>query len=99
MWQPDNQNRTEQFENELLKIIPDYRIADEFIAGAEWVLARNPYLGTQLSFSDVWHFPMEDFPELPQLSLLYTFNAEKVFFLSLIVTARPFPDDADFQFE
>ena len=71
------------FERQLREIIPDARRADEYVEGAENVLSRDPAYGTQLEDSDVWFLPMEDVPDMPQVMLYYTFNDERVFFISI----------------
>jgi len=73
----------EPFERQLREIIPDARRADEYVEGAERVLSRDPTYGTQLDDSDVWFLPIEHVPDMPAVVLYYTFNDERVFFISI----------------
>lgn len=72
VWEP-------QFEREFLAIIPDVRRADEFISGVVWNLSRDPEEGVQSSpGSSVWMIFMHEFPNVPALTIYYTFNDECV---------------------
>lgn len=76
--------REARFDEELAAIEPDARRADEFIEGAEWVLAHDPQRGTRVGpESCVWFLPMNDVPDAPSLILFYTFDTKKVYFLSI----------------
>jgi len=69
-----------QFEQELLQLGFDPVRADEFVEGAEWVLSRYPDAGTKIA-KNVWFLPIGR-PSLG-LSLYYTFDEDRVYFLSL----------------
>jgi hypothetical protein len=71
-----------RFEAELSAIEPDARRADEFVEAAEWALGRDPTQGWLLG-SCVWFLPMSDVPDAPRLDLYYTFDDERVYFLSI----------------
>jgi hypothetical protein len=73
----------EPFARQLREIIPEAERADEYIEGAEWVLSRDPTYGTQLNGSDVWFLPMENVPDMPSIVLYYTFDDERVYFISI----------------
>jgi hypothetical protein len=76
----------ERFERELEYIQPHARRADEFINGAENVLARDPEAG----------FPLEDNSQVWVICghtvnavLYYTFDENNVYFLSIEKTMLP----------
>jgi hypothetical protein len=74
----------ERFENEFREIMPDIRRADEFLAGVDWKLSRNPETGV-LAYPDsaVWMLFMHELPESPSLTIYYTFDDEYVYLLSI----------------
>ena len=73
-----------RFVEDLAEIEADAVRADEFIDGAKWVLGREATMGTQVGpNSCVWFLPMNDVPGAPSLILYYTFNQQKVHFLSI----------------
>lgn len=47
------------------------------------MLSRDPTYGTQLNGSDVWFLPMENVPDMPSIVLYYTFDFERVYFISI----------------
>lgn len=72
------------FEEDLRGIEPDAKRADEFIEGAEWVLSRNPTIGTQVNpNSCVWFLPTTETSSVMPLVVYYTFNEERVHLLSV----------------
>jgi hypothetical protein len=75
--------REHRFEEELRALIGDVISADEFVEGAEWLLARDPLIGLQIqSNSPVWFLPMAPI-EGAQISLYYTFDESTVWLLSI----------------
>jgi hypothetical protein len=73
-----------RFEEELRAIEPDARRADDFVEAAEWTLSRAPIVGKQVApESCVWLLPMNDVSDSPPLDLYYTFDDERVYFLSI----------------
>ena len=75
---------THRFERELAELLPNARRADEFIRGAEWCLSRDPESGTQVVHSTpVWYLPIDEVVGATQVAVYYTFDAERVFFLSI----------------
>jgi len=77
----------DRFLADLYSLEGNPQIADEFLEGAEYVLSREPRLGTQIFHgSPVWFLPIADILRLPPLSLFYTFDDHHVFFLSLKIS-------------
>lgn len=70
------------FEQELNQLEFDPLRADEFTEGAEFVLSRNPEYGTKVG-KGVWFLPMWRPAEGKSVNLYYTFDSERVYFLSL----------------
>jgi hypothetical protein len=70
--------REHLFEETLSSLIRDDREADEFVEAAEFVLARNPEVGSLLHPDrHVWFVPMSPIAGR-QVSLYYTFDDETV---------------------
>lgn len=66
--------REHSFESDLGALIQDQREADDFVEGAEYVLARDPTIGSLLySNGSVWFLPMAPANE-SQIVLYYTFD-------------------------
>ena len=83
--------REEIFEEELLFLIPDPREADEFVEGAEYLLARNPKAGDFIGGSpEIWVMTMAPVRGL-QVELFYTFNELTVFFVGIRPVYPTFP--------
>ena len=75
--------REHRFERELRRLIADAIEADEFVEGAEWLLARDPFIGSQVEAnSPVWFLPMAPVGDV-QVSLYYTFDESTVWLLSI----------------
>ncbi len=75
--------REHRFEKELRSLIRDVIRADEFVEGAEFVLARDPTTGTQVSVNPpVWLMPMALIDQ-DQITLYYAFNETTVWLLSI----------------
>ena len=70
------------FEQDLSKLGFDAVRADEFTEGAEFVLSRNPEYGTEIT-KRVWFLPMWQPAEGKRVNLYYTFDQDRVYFLSL----------------
>jgi hypothetical protein len=68
-----------RFEQDLARIIPSVRRADEFLEGAEQVLSRTPEQGYQLEDSNVWFVA----GHTVDVALYYTFDADNVYLLSI----------------
>ena len=66
-------------------IEPIVRRADEFMEGAETILARNPEIGCQLEDSKVWFVC----GHTVDAALYYTFDEDYVHFLSIEKTKLP----------
>ena len=71
--------RDSRFEKEMSEIEPSVRRADEFLRGTEEILSKIPEEGNQLKNSMVWMMP----GPLIDLVLYYTFDKNKVYFLSI----------------
>lgn len=75
--------REHLFEDELRALIGDEVAADEFVEAAEFLLARNPEVGTRLApGSAVWFLPMAPIAGA-SVSLYYTFDDNAVTLLSI----------------
>lgn len=71
--------RTDQFSNRLPLVEPCAVRADEFLEGSEWVLARDPHQGVQLT-PRIWKLDLN--PSAGgDLTLYYTFDEENVFLI------------------
>jgi hypothetical protein len=68
-----------RFEQDLARIIPSVRRADEFLEGAEQILSRTPEQGCQLADSNVWFVA----GHTVDVALYYTFDADHVYLLSI----------------
>jgi hypothetical protein len=77
--------RTKEFDNDLARLIPSIKRADEFLAGAEIILARAPDEGCQLDHSSVWFVC----GHTVDTALYYTFDDNFVYFLSIEKTTLP----------
>jgi hypothetical protein len=75
--------REYSFEDELHVLIRDHRAADEFVEGAEFLLARNPELGSMARLDpQIWLMPMAPV-EGKQVTLYYTFDDTTVILLGI----------------
>jgi hypothetical protein len=63
----------------MTRIESSVRRADEFLEGAENILARRPDCGHQLEDSNIWFLP----GHVINLGLYYTFDDNHVYFLSI----------------
>ena len=77
---------TEAFQDEIHVLIPDARVADEYLFGVVTVLSNNPEIGMPIhKGSIVWAIPMAPIKG-EQVVIYYEFDATTVFLLSI----RPF---------
>lgn len=83
--------RTARFESELAAIEPDVRRSDEFLDGVEWVLCRRPEEGARVApNSRIWYFTTNVSARGLELVLFYSFDDDRVTWLSLLNTEIPF---------
>ena len=73
--------RERLFERELRALIQDARKADDFVEAAEFVLARDPEIGSRLE-AGIWFLPMAPIGKV-QLALYYTFDDATVTLLAI----------------
>lgn len=83
-----------RFTEELAKLIGNARRADEFVDGAVWVLSRDPKSGTPIGKGPVHFLPVGGSAIIDPVVLYYTFDDERVYFLSIRKTVFP-PKDTD----
>ena len=74
--------REESFERELRELIRDVMAADQFVEAAEFLLARDPLIGSETQDPLVWAMPMALIEEA-QVALYYSFDDSTVWFLSI----------------
>ena len=74
--------RERSFERELRELIQGVRDADVFVEAAEFVLARDPEIGSPLD-DGIWFLPMAPIGR-EQIALYYTFDDSTV---TLLATA------------
>lgn len=73
--------RERSFERELRLLIRDAREADDFVEAAEFILARDPQIGSRLD-DDIWFLPMAPIDK-GQIALYYTFDDSTVTLLAI----------------
>ena len=73
--------RERSFERQLRVLIQDAREADDFVEGAEFVLARDPEIGVLLG-EGIWFLPMAPIGEV-EPALYYTFDDSTVRLLAI----------------
>jgi hypothetical protein len=75
--------REHHFERQLRELISDVVVADQFVEAAEFLLVRDPEIGSQIEpGSAIWVLPMAPI-EGAQISLYYTFDESTVWLLSI----------------
>lgn len=74
--------REHRFERELRALIQDAIPADQFVEAAEYLLARDPLIGTPTDDLLVWAMPMAPIGEA-EIVLYYAFNNSAVWLLSI----------------
>ena len=81
------------FEENLKTIIPGARRADEFLEGAEWLLARDPATcGRQIRpASGVWRMVWNEMANVSPFVLYYVFDDNCVCLLAIEVTDEEDP--------
>ena len=75
--------RERRFEEELRRLIAETIAADQFVEAAEFLIARDPLIGSQTEDPRVWAMPMA-LVEGAQVVLYYTFDDSTVWLLSII---------------
>jgi hypothetical protein len=81
---------TDRFCDELRRMQPDARRADELIDGVKWILGKNPRDGVRAApESSVWMAFSNEYSSVEPAVVYYTFDAETVFLLSIVRTERP----------
>ena len=73
--------RERSIEHELRALIQDAREADDSVEGAEYVLARDPQIGSPLG-EGIWFLPMAPIGKA-QPALYYTFDDSTVTLLAI----------------
>ena len=76
--------REHSFERELRALIRDARLADDFVEAAEFILARDPEIGSALE-DGIWFLPMAPIAKT-QIALYDTFDASTVTLLAIVRT-------------
>jgi hypothetical protein len=74
--------REHRFEKELRALIRDAVRADQFVEGAEFVLARDPRQGVEIPGTSIWLMPMAPIGQ-DQITLYYAFDETTVWLLSI----------------
>ena len=74
--------REHRFERELRALIRDAIPADQFVEAAEYLLARDPLVGTPTDDLLVWALPMAPVGNA-QIVLYYAFDNSTVWLLSI----------------
>lgn len=75
--------RERRFERELRRLIREAISADEFVEAAEYLLARDPLIGSLVAEdASVYFLPMAPVEDR-QISLYYTFDQSTVWLLSI----------------
>ncbi len=73
--------RERSFERQLCALIEDAREADVFVESAEFILARDPKIGSPVD-DDIWFLPMAPVGTA-QVALYYTFDDSTVTLLAI----------------
>ena len=73
--------RERSFERQLRALIEDAREADDFVEGAEFILARDPRIGSPVD-DGIWLLPMAPIGRA-QVALYYTFDDSTVTLLAI----------------
>jgi hypothetical protein len=71
-----------RFEHELRDLIGEAIPADQFVEAAEFLLARDPLIGSPTEDPGVWAMPMGLIEET-QIALYYAFDDSTVWLLSI----------------
>lgn len=72
-----------KFNEEIKALQPDDRLADDFIFGVDYVLARDPRVGTQIGNTGIWCVSRVDTRIDRNLIIYYTFDLCRVVMLSI----------------
>jgi hypothetical protein len=73
--------RERSFEHQLRALIEDARKADDFVEGAEFILARDPKIGSPMD-DGIWFLPMAPIGRA-QVALYYMFDDSTVTLLAI----------------
>jgi hypothetical protein len=73
--------RQRSFERELRALVQDVREADDFVEAAEFVLARDPEIGSPLD-DGIWFLPIAPIGN-EQVALYYAFDDQTVTLLAI----------------
>lgn len=79
--------RERRFEEELRELIAEAISADQFVEAAEFLISRDPLIGSQTEDPRVWAIPMA-LVEGAQVVLYYTFDNNTVWLLSITRTSN-----------
>lgn len=74
---------TSRFDEEMRELQPDDRLADDFIFGVDFVLARNPHVGARIGDSDIWCVARVDTRHERVLHVYYSFDSCRVYLISI----------------
>jgi hypothetical protein len=75
--------REHRFERDLRELINEAIPADQFVEAAEFLIARDPLIGSQTEDPLVWAMPMAPV-EGAQVVLYYAFDETTVWLLSIV---------------
>lgn len=75
--------RERSFERQLRALIEDAREAGDFVEGAEFILARDPKIGSPVD-DGIWFLPMAPIGRV-QIALYYTFDDSTVTLLAIAI--------------
>lgn len=76
-----------EFDSDAKLVSSDFFRMDAFLQGVEWVLARDPTAGTQIT-ENVWCISVAPVDGLPRAMVYYTFNRNNIWFLRLRVVSE-----------
>jgi hypothetical protein len=83
-----------RFDLELEELVAKVPRVEDFVFGAEWVLARNPFTGTQVRLgSPTWFLPDLEGALSVECVIYYTFDEDTVWLLSIQTTGFHTVDD------
>ena len=74
--------REHRFEDELRGLIAEAIPADQFVEAAEYLISRDPFIGSPTEDPKVWAVPMALVDDA-QVALYYTFDDTTVWLLSI----------------
>lgn len=74
--------REHSFERQLRALVRQAIPADQFVEGAEYLLARDPLIGSPTDDPNVWFLPMAPIGE-KQVALYYAFDNATIWLLGI----------------